>query len=73
LRDRVGALKAPKPAIAQHDEPASMIDERLGGRLDNFNTRNTKKLQVKSLTRRCAISAAAAIVVASLCYGEAQP
>lgn len=56
------------PALAARGVPNSDL---LAGWINSEDSRFTHSLQVSSLTRRCAISAALAAVVAPIMFGEA--
>jgi hypothetical protein len=58
--------ETPKPARALNSEPVSKI-EQLGGELDQ---ENRHFLQTRQLTRRYAITAAMAAIVAPLAFPE---
>jgi hypothetical protein len=55
------------PALAARGIPNSDL---LGSGINSEDSRQTRSLQVALLTRRCAISAALAAVVAPLVFGE---
>jgi hypothetical protein len=44
--------------------------EQLGGELENQNSKHLERLQVRKLTRRYAVSAAAAAILAPFVFGE---
>jgi len=56
------------PALAARGVPNSDL---LAGGINSEDSRSIRSLQVSSLTRRCAISAVMASIVAHLIYGEA--
>lgn len=57
------------PALAARGVPNTDL---LGSGINSEDSRSVRSLQVASLTRRCAISAVMASVVAPLVFGEGQ-
>lgn len=55
------------PALAARGVPNSDL---LGGWISSEDSRSTRSLQVSSLTRRCAISATLAAIIAPIVFGE---
>lgn len=61
-------LQMENPALAARGVPKT--DLCLAGWINSEDNPPTRSLQVSSLTRRCAISAAMAAIVAALLFGE---
>lgn len=60
-------LQMENPALAARGIPNTDL---LGSGISSEDTNSTRLVQVSSLTRRCAISAAMAAIVAPLVFGE---
>lgn len=61
------SLQMENPALAARGVPNTDL---LTGGINSEDSRSTRSLQVALLTRRCAISAAMAAIVAPILFGE---